>query len=96
MHGPFAPSRAVYVPHRTATIRTIRIIRIIRTRRTATARTATRLAQRDKPAQTRVSSSQMTMTATTAAPEASMTGALSEPTALTADLGRHLDTVTLL
>ena len=68
---------------RTATFRTA-------TFRTATIHTATRLGQRDKPAQTRVSSSQMTITATTAAPEASFSGALSEPTALTADLGRHL------
>jgi hypothetical protein len=91
------PVRAVYVPHRTATIRTIRTIRIIRTRRTATARTATRLAQRDKPALTRVSSP-LTMSATTAAPEARvfLSGALSEPTALTADLGRHLGTATVL
>ena len=83
--------------HHTATIRTIRTIRIIRTRRTATARTATRLAQRDKPAQTRVSSP-LTISATTAAPEARvfLSGALSEPTALTADLGRHLGTFTLL
>ena len=94
---------------RTATIHTIRTIRIIRTRRTATRRTATirgtptiriRTAtirtstRQDKPAQTRVQS-QMTMTATTAAPEASFTCALSEPTALTADLGRHLGTPTV-
>jgi hypothetical protein len=76
--------------HRTATIRTATI-------RTATIRTATRLAQRDKPALTRVSSP-LTVSATTAAPEARvfLSGAFSEPTALTADLGRHLGTVTLL
>jgi hypothetical protein len=81
---------------RTLTIRTIRTIRIIRTRRTATSRTATRLAQRDKPALTRVSSP-LTVSATTAAPEARvfLSGAFSEPTALTADLGRHLGTATI-
>jgi len=86
--------------HRTATFRTPTIrTATIRTAtiRTATVRTATRLAQRDKPALTRVSSP-LTVSATTAAPEARvfLSGAFSEPTALTADLGRHLGTVTLL
>ena len=87
--GPTAATAALG-RHRTATFRTATI-------HTATARTSTRLAQRDKPAQTRVSSP-LTISATTAAPEARvfLSGALSEPTALTADLGRHLGTFTLL